>query len=206
MAHMVRLLDTSRVVILALLDVSERVNDFSNWYGQRPFILLNGQRKQGPLRVDAAHENWAIRCAPRRRSGQLDLEREAGTFAFEFSHPAGARRRTAGSARPRPATRIQTPLWEISLKVLVYRVRPGCVPGSHLPAWDESVRPAGLPGTRRPWTPRRRPCSPRPSGSSINNSSRSLPLPPEQPCRLCSANALIDLVSGDVPGLYFASL
>ncbi|PZG15160.1 XRE family transcriptional regulator [Micromonospora craterilacus] len=120
--HVVRLLEAHGVIVLALPEVSERVDAFSHWYGQRPFVFLNpAKNDKARSRMDAAHELGHLLLHHDAEPGSQILEREATAFASEFLAPSTL---LADELPPRLDFERLHELkrrWGISLKALVYR-------------------------------------------------------------------------------------
>ncbi|TDC00176.1 ImmA/IrrE family metallo-endopeptidase [Micromonospora fluostatini] len=120
--HMVRLLEAHGVIVLSLPDASERVDAFSHWYGQRPFVFLNpAKNDKARSRMDAAHELGHLLLHHDAEPGSQLLEREATAFASEFLAPSTT---LAGELPARLDFDRLHELkrrWGISLKALVYR-------------------------------------------------------------------------------------
>ncbi|MEO3924521.1 XRE family transcriptional regulator [Micromonosporaceae bacterium B7E4] len=120
--HMVRLLESAGVIVLALPDVSERVDAFSHWYGQRPFVFLNpGKDDKARSRMDAAHELGHLLMHHDAEPGSQLLERQATAFASEFLAPSAALRDELPSRLDFDRLHDLKRRWGISLKALVYR-------------------------------------------------------------------------------------
>ncbi|WP_199853368.1 XRE family transcriptional regulator [Plantactinospora sp. BC1] len=120
--HMVRLLESAGVIVLALPDVSERVDAFSHWYGQRPFVFLNpGKDDKARSRMDAAHELGHLLMHHDAEPGSQLLERQATAFASEFLAPSTALRDELPPRLDFDRLHELKRRWGISLKALVYR-------------------------------------------------------------------------------------
>jgi Zn-dependent peptidase ImmA (M78 family)/transcriptional regulator with XRE-family HTH domain len=120
--HMVRLLESYGVIVLALPDVSERVDAFSHWYGQRPFVFLNPAKDdRARSRMDAAHELGHLLMHHDAEPGSQILEREANTFASELLAPSAVLRDELPARLDFDRLHELKRRWGISLKALVYR-------------------------------------------------------------------------------------
>jgi Zn-dependent peptidase ImmA (M78 family)/transcriptional regulator with XRE-family HTH domain len=121
-AHMVRLLESYGVIVLALPDVSERVDAFSHWYGQRPFVFLNPAKDdKARSRMDTAHELGHLLMHHDAEPGSQILEREAAAFASEFLAPSIVLRDELPARLDFERLHELKRRWGISLKALVYR-------------------------------------------------------------------------------------
>ena len=120
--HMVRLLEASGVIVLALPDVSERVDAFSHWYGQRPFVFLNPAKDdKARSRMDAAHELGHLLMHHDAEPGSQLLERQATAFASEFLAPSTVLRDELPARLDFDRLHELKRRWGVSLKALVYR-------------------------------------------------------------------------------------
>ncbi|MFC6017354.1 XRE family transcriptional regulator [Plantactinospora solaniradicis] len=120
--HMVRLLEASGVIVLALPDVSERVDAFSHWYGQRPFVFLNPAKDdKARSRMDAAHELGHLLMHHDAEPGSQLLERQASAFASEFLAPSAVLRDELPARLDFDRLHELKRRWGVSLKALVYR-------------------------------------------------------------------------------------
>lgn len=120
--HMVRLLESYGVIVLALPDVSERVDAFSHWYGQRPFVFLNPAKDdKARSRMDAAHEVGHLLMHHDAEPGSQILEREANAFASELLAPSAVLRDELPARLDFDRLHELKRRWGISLKALVYR-------------------------------------------------------------------------------------
>ncbi|MGI5211730.1 ImmA/IrrE family metallo-endopeptidase [Plantactinospora sp. CA-290183] len=121
-AHMVRLLESYGVIVLALPDASERVDAFSHWYGDRPFVFLNPAKDdRARSRSDAAHELGHLLMHHDAEPGSQLLEREAGAFAAEFLAPGAVLRDELPARLDFDRLHELKRRWGISLKALVHR-------------------------------------------------------------------------------------
>lgn len=120
--HVVRLLEAYGVIVLDLPDVSERVDAFSHWYGQRPFVFLNPTKNdKARSRMDAAHELGHLLLHHDAEPGSQILEREATAFASEFLAPSAALVDELPARLDFERLHELKRRWGISLKALVYR-------------------------------------------------------------------------------------
>ncbi|MFG1955641.1 XRE family transcriptional regulator [Micromonospora sp. NPDC048830] len=120
--HTVRLLEAHGVIVLSLPDVSERVDAFSHWYGQRPFVFLNpAKNDRARSRMDAAHELGHLLLHHDAEPGSQILEREATAFASEFLAPSPALAAELPARLDFDQLHELKRRWGISLKALVYR-------------------------------------------------------------------------------------
>lgn len=120
--HMVRLLEAYGVIVLDLPDVSERVDAFSHWYGQRPFVFLNpAKNDKARSRMDAAHELGHLLLHHDAEPGSQILEREATAFASELLAPSTALADELPVRLDFDRLHELKRRWGISLKALIYR-------------------------------------------------------------------------------------
>src|SRR6185369_4088715 len=86
--HVIRLLEAHGVIVLTLPDVSDRVDAFSHWYGQRPFVFTNpAKNDKARSRMDTAHELAHLLLHHDAEPGSQILERQATAFASAFLAP-----------------------------------------------------------------------------------------------------------------------
>ncbi|MFF5181855.1 XRE family transcriptional regulator [Micromonospora sp. NPDC000316] len=120
--HVVRLLEAYGVIVLDLPDVSERVDAFSHWYGQRPFVFLNpAKNDKARSRMDAAHELGHLLLHHDAEPGSQILEREATAFASELLAPSTVLAEELPTRLDFDRLHELKRRWGISLKALVYR-------------------------------------------------------------------------------------
>ena len=121
-SHVVRLLEASGVIVLTLPDVSERVDAFSHWYGQRPFVFASPAKEdRARSRMDVAHELGHLLMHHDAEPGSQLLERQATAFASEFLAPTAVLRDELPPRLDFDGLHALKRRWGISLKALVYR-------------------------------------------------------------------------------------
>jgi Zn-dependent peptidase ImmA (M78 family)/transcriptional regulator with XRE-family HTH domain len=121
-AQMVRLLESYGVIVLTLPDVSERVDAFSHWYGQRPFVFVSPAKDdRARSRMDTAHELGHLLMHHDAEPGSQILERQASAFASEFLAPTTVLRDELPVRLDFDRLHELKRRWGISLKALVYR-------------------------------------------------------------------------------------
>lgn len=121
-AHMVRLLEAHGVIVLTLPDVSERVDAFSHWYGQRPYVFASASKNdKARSRMDAAHELAHLLLHHDAEPGSQILERQATAFASEFLAPTTVLRDELPARLEFDRLHELKRRWGISLKALIYR-------------------------------------------------------------------------------------
>ena len=121
-AHVVRLLEANGVIVLTLPEVSGRVDAFSHWYGQRPFVFASPAKDdRARSRMDVAHELGHLLMHHDAEPGSQILERQATAFASEFLAPTAVLRDELPERLDFDRLHALKRRWGISLKALVYR-------------------------------------------------------------------------------------
>jgi Zn-dependent peptidase ImmA (M78 family) len=120
--HVTRLLETHGVVVLILPDGSDRVDAFSHWYGQRPFVFASPTKNdKARSRMDAAHELAHLLLHHDAEPGSQILERQATEFASQFLAPPACLRDELPGRLDLERLHELKRRWGMSLKALVYR-------------------------------------------------------------------------------------
>ena len=153
--HMVNLLESKGVRVFSLAQEGNRVDAFSLWHREKPFVFLNTMKTAEHSRLDAAHELGHLilhrHGAPRGR----DLEKDAQLFASSFLMPRGSVLATAPRAVVGGLERLIAlkQVWKVSVAALAHRLhalgvlsdwnyRTVCI---QLAALGKSNEPAGIP-------------------------------------------------------------
>jgi len=122
-SNMVHLLESKGVRVFSLAEEGRRVDAFSIWRGDIPFVFLNTVKSGERSRMDAAHE-LAHLCLHRHGVPHArEVERDAQQFAGAFLMPRGS---VLGATRPNPSIDAMIRLkgrWRVSLSALAYRLR-----------------------------------------------------------------------------------
>jgi Zn-dependent peptidase ImmA (M78 family)/transcriptional regulator with XRE-family HTH domain len=120
--HVTRLLESHGVIVLTLPDASDRVDAFSHWYGQRPFIFASPSKNdKARSRMDAAHELGHLLMHHDAEPGSQILERQATTFASQFVAPTSRLRDELPGRLDFDRLHELKRRWGMSLKALIYR-------------------------------------------------------------------------------------
>ncbi|MFI7208972.1 helix-turn-helix domain-containing protein [Micromonospora aurantiaca (nom. illeg.)] len=120
--HAVRLLEAHGVIVLTLPDVSDRVDAFSHWYGQRPFVFISpAKNDKARSRMDASHELGHLLLHHDAEPGSQLLERQATSFASQFLAPTHRLREELPGRLDFDRLHQLKRRWGLSLKALVYR-------------------------------------------------------------------------------------
>jgi Zn-dependent peptidase ImmA (M78 family)/transcriptional regulator with XRE-family HTH domain len=120
--HVTRLLETHGVIVLTLPDVSDRVDAFSHWYGQRPFVFASPSKNdKARWRMDAAHELGHLLLHHDAEPGSQLLERQATAFGSHFLAPTGRLREELPGKLDFDRLHELKRRWGMSLKALIYR-------------------------------------------------------------------------------------
>lgn len=120
--HVTRLLEGHGIIVLTLPDTSDRVDAFSHWYGQRPFVFTNpAKNDRARSRMDVAHELGHLLLHHDAEPGSQILERQATTFASQFLAPTSRLRDELPSRLDFDRLHELKRQWGMSLKALIYR-------------------------------------------------------------------------------------
>lgn len=120
--HVMRLLEAHGIIVLTLPGVSDRVDAFSHWYGQRPFVFASpGKSDKARSRMDAAHELGHLLLHHDAEPGSQLLERQANTFGSQFLAPSHRLRDELPGRLDFDVLHGLKRRWGISLKALIYR-------------------------------------------------------------------------------------
>ena len=122
-SNMVKLLEAKGVRVFSLAEETKRVDAFSCWRGNTPYIFLNTYKSAERSRFDAAHELGHL-ILHRHGGPRQDryVEREADAFASSFLMP-----RTDVLSRIEYVNSLDALIrakrrWGVSLSALVYRL------------------------------------------------------------------------------------
>lgn len=121
-SNMVHLLESKGVRVFSLAENSKRVNAFSLWRGDKPFVFLNTMKTAENSRFDAAHELGHLTMHQDGRTTGRQAEDEANKFASAFLMP-----KASVVARVKRVISIDQLLtlksyWSVSLSALVVRL------------------------------------------------------------------------------------
>ncbi|WP_433612588.1 helix-turn-helix domain-containing protein [Dactylosporangium sp. CA-139114] len=120
--HVTRLLEAHGIIVLTLPDMSDRVDAFSHWYGQRPFVFASpAKNDKARSRMDAAHELGHLLLHHDAEPGSQILERQATTFASQFLAPTSRLRDELPGRLDFDRLHELKRRWGMSLKALIYR-------------------------------------------------------------------------------------
>lgn len=122
--NMVHLLESKGVRVFSLTDKSRRIDAYSLWYIELPFVFLNTRKTAERSRMDAAHELGHLvlhqHGVPRGR----DAEKDAQVFAAAFLMPEGSVRATVPrlfSASVHQLAQLKLH-WLVSVAALTHRL------------------------------------------------------------------------------------
>jgi Zn-dependent peptidase ImmA (M78 family)/transcriptional regulator with XRE-family HTH domain len=122
--HVTRLLEAHGLIVLTLPEVSDRVDAFSHWYGQRPFVFGNpAKNDKARSRMDAAHELAHLLLHHDAEPGSQLLERQATAFGSQLLAPSSRLRDELPARLDFDRLHELKRRWGISLKALIYRGR-----------------------------------------------------------------------------------
>jgi len=86
-SNMIHLLESKGVRVFSLAENSKRVNAFSLWRNEKPYVFLNTMKTAESSRFDAAHElGHLVLHQDGKRTGRM-AEDEANSFASSFLLP-----------------------------------------------------------------------------------------------------------------------
>lgn len=86
-SNMVKLLESKGIMVFSLVENTKRVDAFSSWRNEIPYIFLNTFKSPEHSRFDAAHELGHLVLHKHGGPHQKDAEHEANTFASCFLMP-----------------------------------------------------------------------------------------------------------------------
>jgi len=120
--NMLHLLESRGVRVFSLSE-DRRVDAFSLWHQQTPFVFLNTVKTAEHSRMDAAHELGHLILHRHRAGWGRDVEKDAQSFASAFLMP---RRSILATARPVVLTLAHLVqlkrAWLVSASALAYRL------------------------------------------------------------------------------------
>jgi Zn-dependent peptidase ImmA (M78 family) len=120
--HVTRLLESRGIIVLTLPDSSDRVDAFSHWYGQRPFVFASPTKNdKARSRMDAAHELGHLLLHHDAEPGSHVLEQQATTFASQLLVPTTRLRDELPDRLDFDRLHELKRRWGMSLKALIYR-------------------------------------------------------------------------------------
>ncbi len=123
-AHVVRLLESRGVIVVRLPLESRHVDAFCIQLGDRPFVLLSGDKEdKARSRFEAAHELGHLIAHHDIEPGTHVVERQANAFAAAFLMPADTIRSQLPNKLDWPTYIEIKRHWGVSLASLVYRAR-----------------------------------------------------------------------------------
>lgn len=129
-SNVLRLLETKGVIICRYVLEGEKIEAFSFWSGERPFIFLSSEKLSAArARFDIAHELFHL-CAHRWVSDdELDdearlkqIEAEADYFAGAFLLPKKTFPNEVYSSRAESFIDLKA-RWKVSIQAMVYRCK-----------------------------------------------------------------------------------
>jgi Zn-dependent peptidase ImmA (M78 family)/transcriptional regulator with XRE-family HTH domain len=121
-SNMVHLLESKGVRVFSLAENSKRVNAFSLWRDEKPYVFLNTMKTAENSRFDAAHELGHLVLHQDGKTTGRKAEEEANQFASEFLMPRAdmlAHRRNSYAIEQMIQSKKR---WRVSLLALTYRI------------------------------------------------------------------------------------
>lgn len=123
--NMVHLLESKGVRVFSLAEDCQKVDAFSFWDGDTPFVILNQFKSVERSRFDAAHElaHLVLHRHGEQNKGR-EAELEADRFASAFLMPEGS---IAEKVRPSSAAKLDDLIklkkfWNVSLMAMIRRL------------------------------------------------------------------------------------
>ena len=124
-AHVVLLLELHGVVVTRYRSGSDRVDAFSQPFGDRPIVVLGDDKGAADRsRLDAAHELGHLTMHPDPQPGDRTLENQANAFAAAFLMPRAEIIDTLPRRRIDWIEMVRLKrTWGVSIQALLYRAR-----------------------------------------------------------------------------------
>ena len=121
---MIHLLEAKGVRAFSLVEKCRRVDAFSLWFHEVPFVFLNTLKTGEHGRTDAAHELGHLVMHRHGAQKGKNIEKEAQEFAGAFLAPEGSVRANVGRlTAPSMSQLVKLKhRWKISVSLLAYRL------------------------------------------------------------------------------------
>lgn len=119
-SHMIKLLESKGAKIFSLDIISTKVNAFSVWRKDQPYVFLNTFKSGESSRFDVAHELGHLVLHQNKDLGKRDIEREADKFASEFLMPEEDLRAYSTNIYSLKKLILLKKRWGVSLAALCY--------------------------------------------------------------------------------------
>lgn len=129
-SNVVRLLESKGVIVCRIVIPDEKIEAFSFWRGERPFVFLASEKESAARsRLDAAHELGHL-CLHRWIGSEeiedpkklKEIEREADRFAAAFLLPRKSFANEIYSPRLMAFVDLKR-RWKVSIQAMVYRCK-----------------------------------------------------------------------------------
>jgi len=121
-SNVIHLLESKGIRVFSLAEDTRRVDAFSFWYGETPFIFLNTKKSAERSRFDAAHELGHLLLHKHGGPAGRIAENQANSFASSFLMPSSS----VWSVVKRTPTVSQLvkfkKRWIVSVAALLYRL------------------------------------------------------------------------------------
>lgn len=129
-SNVIRLLESSGIIVGRLEMKGDTVEAFSFWSGSRPFVFLASEKESGArLRFDAAHElghlvlhRWVGVDEIEDKDRLKEIEREADRFAGAFLLPRKSFPNEVYSPRLMAFVDLKA-RWKVSIQAMIYRCK-----------------------------------------------------------------------------------
>jgi Zn-dependent peptidase ImmA (M78 family)/DNA-binding XRE family transcriptional regulator len=121
-SNMIHLLESRGVRVFSLAENTKRVNAFSLWRGDKPYIFLNTMKTAENSRFDAAHELGHLVLHQDGKTTGRAAEEQANQFASAFLLPKADVLAQARSVRSIDRLILLKRRWKVSLMALIVRL------------------------------------------------------------------------------------
>lgn len=121
-SNMIQLLESKGVLGFSLFEETAKMNAFSIWRNQRPFVFLNNYKSAESSRFDAAHELAHLVLHQDGASTGRQAEDEANQFASSFLMPSSDVHAQIPSVMYLDQIVRHKKRWRVSAAALAYRV------------------------------------------------------------------------------------
>jgi Zn-dependent peptidase ImmA (M78 family)/DNA-binding XRE family transcriptional regulator len=121
-SNMVHLLESRGVRVFSLAENTKRVNAFSLWRSDKPYVFLNTMKTAENSRFDAAHELGHLVLHQDGKTTGRVAEEQANLFASAFLLPKASVLASVGKFRSLDHLLLLKRKWKVSLMALIVRL------------------------------------------------------------------------------------
>ena len=121
-SNMTQLLESRGIRVFSLSEDTAKMNAFSIWRNQRPFVFLNTFKSAESSRFDAAHELGHLVLHQDGASTGREAENEANAFASSFLMPSSDVQAVLPRVRFLQEVIVHKKRWRVSVAALMYRL------------------------------------------------------------------------------------